>query len=670
MKKYLDSDWKILTAALVLSVCLHIPSPAAALPQKEAATEIGPLTVTAQKKEENQKDVPISMTALSALTLEDRQIKSILDIGPYSPNLMMFENGVSGMISPSFRGLTSDIEARAVPSGMYIDGVPVLAGIGFDEPLMDVERVEILRGPQGTLYGKNTEAGVINVITRQPGNAFFFKTGLELGQNNKREVTLSMSTPLVKDKFFMGISAKHYEKDGFIHNTLTGRIVDDRKHDFGKLNFRFTPNPDLEISWISSLLQYDDGDAAMNMAGTPDRSVSSDLEGYNKSQSAMSVVTIKYDLSAQSRLESISAFRRYDIDTRQDWDFNSTEGNHVDRKGKNTTLSQELRFHSEFGQRFTYTTGLYLEKNDDQLRIDSTYMENATDFLNSSLGLFTHGNFQLTETLSLNGGLRYDREDKEMKNTAMGIDESRAFSAFSPKLGLKYDFAPNGAVWASISKGYRAGGFSTFIVNNQAHSFEEESLISYEIGMKHSFFNDKFFLTTSAYFMDISDMQVQQPLSPDMEITTNAAQASAKGVEIELSIHPTRGLTLFSGAGYNDTRFERFSDAGGDYQNNNVPFAPKYNFNIGGKYRTTSGLFARLDITGYGDMYFDKANLYKRDNFALVNTKVGYEGEHFDAYVYAKNLFDTNYDSNGYYNGYYTIYSPPREIGVQLACRF
>ena len=538
MKKQLNTDWKIRAVALVFSALLHIPSPAAAFPKMEKVTDAGSITVTAQKQEENEKDVPISMTALGSLTLEDRQIKSIRDIGPYSPNLMMFENGVSGMISPSFRGLTSDIEARAVPSGMYIDGVPVLAGIGFDEPLMDVERVEILRGPQGTLYGKNTEAGVINVITRKPGNTPAFKTGLELGQDGKKEALLSLSTPLIKDKLFMGISAKHYEKDGFVHNSLTGRTVDDREHDFGKLNFRFTPTPDLEISWISSLLQYDDGDAAMNLAGAPDRIVSSDLEGYNKSKSAMSVVKISYDLSSQSRIESITAFRRYDIDTRQDWDFNPGEGNHVDRNGKNTTLSQELRFQSGFRQRFTYTAGLYLEKNDDLLRIDSTYMENDTDFINSSLGLFTHGSFQLTDALSLNGGLRYDREDKKMENAAMGIDESRTFCAFSPKLGVKYDFSQDAAAWASVSKGYRAGGFSTFIVNNQAHPFEEESLISYEIGMKQSLFDDRLFFTTSAYFMDISDMQVQQPLGPDMEIITNAAQASAKGVELEVSIRP------------------------------------------------------------------------------------------------------------------------------------
>ncbi|MCP4114308.1 MAG: TonB-dependent receptor [Desulfobacteraceae bacterium] len=637
------------------------PLPSAALEE---------ITVTAQKQTENEKDVPISMKVINGQSIDDMQIKSVMDIGARTPNLMMFENGVSGMISPSFRGITSDIEARAVPSGMYIDGVPVLAGIGFDEPLMNIERVEVLRGPQGTLYGKNTEAGVINVITRQPGNDAHIKGAMEFGEDGKREYAMTVNTPIVKDRFFLGFSGRHYEKDGYVKHSETGKTVDNRENNYGKLVLRYTPSSDLDISFINSMLKYDDGGASMNYANMPGRKVSSGLDGYNKSRSFMSVVKVKYDCGPDTGMESITSLRDYDVDTRQDWDFSPAVGYHVDRKGNNKTLAQELRFHSRINDKFKYTTGLYLEKNDDELWVGTNYYTISTDFKNKALGLFGHATYQATEDLALIGGLRYDKETKEIEDKARNIDESESFDALSPKIAVQYKILPDIMTWASASKGYRSGGFSTFIVEGKAHPFDEEQLWSYEIGMKNSLFNNRLSINASLYYMDIDDMQVQQPLGPEMEITTNAAKAASKGIELELNARVTDTLGVFAGAGYNDIKFDSFSDVNGDYEGNRVPFAPKYNFNVGGQYRNLSGIYGRMEVAGYGDMYFDKENRYKRDAYTLVNAKLGYETDYLDCYLYAKNLFDKTYDSDGYYNGFYTIYSPPREIGIQVVLRF
>lgn len=630
--------------------------------------ELPQIVVTAQKETQDAKDVPISMTVLTEQQILDRQLKSVKDLGAVTPNLMMFENGVSGMMSPSFRGLSSDIEARTVPSGMYIDGVPVLSGIGFDEPLMDIERVEVLKGPQGTLYGKNTEAGVINIITRQPDNQARFTSSIELGEDNKREYAISAATPIVKDKLYLGVSGRHYQKDGYVTNLSTGKTVDDRENEYGKIVLRFTPNPDLDISLIASRLEYDDGAATLNYAGVTEPEVDSNLDGYNRSVSSMSVLKISWDLSEKSSLESISSYRNYDLDTAQDWDFSQTTGYHVYRTGDNTTLSQELKFHSAVGTRFTYTTGLYLEKTDDQMRVSTNMYDINTDFTSQSIGVFGHGTYRLTDEFSLIGGLRFDSDTAQITNTDDGIDQESSFDALSPKLAVQYKINPNTMTWISATKGYRSGGYSTFIVNGEAHPFDQEELWSYEVGVKKNW--GRIGINASVYYMDIDDMQVQEPLGADMEITTNAAQAHAAGAEMEVTARITQTLSLFGGAGYNHIRFDTFSDTNGDYAGNTVPFAPKYNFNVGCSYRNAMGIYARLECRGYGEIYFDKANNYKRSAFALVNAKVGYETEHVDLYLYAKNLFDETYNSDGYYNGYYTIYSPPREIGIQTVFHF
>jgi outer membrane receptor protein involved in Fe transport len=124
------------------------------------------------------------------------------------------------------------------------------------------------------------------------------------------------------------------------------------------------------------------------------------------------------------------------------------------------------------------------------------------------------------------------------------------------------------------------------------------------------------------------------------------------------------------GFGYTDIEFDDFEDVLGDYEDNDNPFAPEYTFNIGAQYRHYSGFYARADLIGYGKMYFDKANDYSRDAYEIVNAKIGYEAKHFDIYLYGKNLFDEEYDSDEYYGGMYTIYSDPGEIGLQLVYRF
>ena len=150
---------------------------------------------------------------------------------------------------------------------------------------------------------------------------------------------------------------------------------------------------------------------------------------------------------------------------------------------------------------------------------------------------------------------------------------------------------------------------------------------------------------------------------------SNAAEATSKGMELDLSLRLNREWELFFSAGYNDTTFDQYVDDLGDYSGNTNPYSPKYNYNIGARYRDTSGYYARIDLNGYSKIYLDKENTTKRDAYHLVNLKLGFEAESYDIYLYGKNIFDKVYDSVGYSNKY-TKYSPPREVGVQLVYRF
>jgi iron complex outermembrane receptor protein len=225
--------------------------------------------------------------------------------------------------------------------------------------------------------------------------------------------------------------------------------------------------------------------------------------------------------------------------------------------------------------------------------------------------------------------------------------------------------------YAGASKGYRSGGFNALAVSNPAYiSYDAETLWSYEIGAKSVLLDNRLILNGTVYYMDISDMQVPENVSPFESYLTNAAEATGIGVELEATARVCDGLVLTAGFGYNDVEFDKFGDTLGDYKGNQNPYTPEYTFNIGAQYRHKSGIYARADLIGYGEMFLDKANEFSRDPYEIVNAKIDYESEHIDVYLYGKNIFDERYDTDGYYGGFYTIYSDPGEIGLQLICRY
>ncbi|WP_321413701.1 TonB-dependent receptor plug domain-containing protein [uncultured Desulfobacter sp.] len=179
------------------------------LQQNRMKTNLEEVTVTAQKREENVQEVPISMTVFNEFAIEDRKIESIQDVASYTSNLALIPKGAITYL-PSIRGISSTIGTSSQATSIIIDGIPVSNAGGFNLTLMGIERIEVLKGPQGTLYGKDTEAGVINIITKQPDNETRGKAGVEFGEDSKKKYTFSASGPIVEDKLFLGVSAKHY----------------------------------------------------------------------------------------------------------------------------------------------------------------------------------------------------------------------------------------------------------------------------------------------------------------------------------------------------------------------------------------------------------------------------------------------------------------------------
>ncbi|MDX9963965.1 TonB-dependent receptor domain-containing protein [Desulfobacter postgatei] len=681
------------TAILLFSA--HLPAIAGQTLKNQSKTseKLETITVTAQKQEENIQDVPMGITAFTAQGIEDAKIESVSDLADFIPSLMIFGEGATGANTPSMRGVHAPFETLTLSTGLFMDGVPVQSVLGFEATFLDIERVEVLRGPQGTLYGKNTEAGVINIITRQPDNNFRGSVSANIGTLLSSETddpltqtyTINLSGPIKTDKLFIGIAGKFHQKDGFIENTATNEPADDREHWFGRAHLRWTPTDQLDISFITSQIEYDGGGVNMNLGGygasvfglsAPDyRKVSSNFKGENNSSGQSQSLKINYEINDAFRLTSVTSRRFYNDKLTNDWDFSSATLKHTDKDSEYTTLSQELRLNYNNGG-VKWIAGVYGDKDEAEYNAEnfSDYPSMANvrdrDVDGNTYAVFTNLTCLLSQRFSLVGGLRYETIQKEFQNNinAKNIDDS--WEALTPKFALEYRPLPGIMTYISASKGYRAGGFNFLSTDPEYESFDEEELWSYEIGAKNTFFNNRLVVNASIYLMDLSDMQVSETVAPTESYITNAAEATGKGVELELMGKITAGLTIMAGFGYTDIEFDDFKDTAGDYQGNTSTYSPGYTFNIGAQYRWENGFYARADLIGYGEMYFDKANEYKRDAYQIVNAKIGYETEHFDVYLYGKNIFDEEYDSYGYYGGYYTIYSDPGEVGLQVTYRF
>lgn len=636
--------------------------------------------VTAQKSKEDLQDVPMTIDVFDEFKLDDYSVSNLEDLAKYVPNLHLFNTGEQGWVTPSIRGATANMSTFTTPVSIYIDGVPVMNVSGFNDTLLDIERVEVLKGPQGTLYGKNSEAGVINIITRKPDNEFRGKIYNTTGTDGKLEYGFNLSGPIIKDKFYAGISFKHDEKDGFIKHYLTNEEVNFKETNSGKLNLRFTPTDALDISFIASRYEQDDGAKDWAPAGQGDNPVlTTDLNNTTTPEIDSYSLSIDYALSANTRFKSVTTKRTNHDRSVVDSDMGMRPMEHYYRNYKFENISQEIRLEQNIWNT-KLIAGAYYSENEDDLTLNVRTIWDPTGFFpgpqyidTKTHSVFLNATHPLNDKWTINGGIRYDEEEKDFNFVNANLKLNDKWSNISPKLSLQYAINEDSMVYTTVAKGYMSGGFNPYRGHMGTPSYDDESLVSYEIGYKSLHFNKRLRVNTAAYLMDFSNMQVQRLPTPLISYMENAAEATSKGVELDLEALITDEITVSLAVGINITKFDEYKDPFTDinYEGNYNLYTPKYNFNLGVQYRGKSGFYGRVDLNGKGETYYDIENTRSKDAYMTVNTKVGYEAGSFDIYAYAENLFDENLDEeNAYFFGSTTIYREEREIGVKLAYRF
>lgn len=657
-----------LQMAMMLAISGIIMTPKALADESKAnQTRLDKVTVTAQKSEETLIKVPQSITVLTGEELESQALDTLQDIAKRVPSMMLPSTGLTGLNPASMRGINAGVVSFSTALPMYIDGIPILNPVGYESTLIDIEQMEVLRGPQGSLYGRNAEVGAINITSRKPDNDVRAGVLVEVGERNKRKLQVKGSAPLVKDTLYFSIAGDTTSQDGFIDNTFKNEKANDTRQDNARAQLRWTPTPKTDIMLTGNYLKHDDGGQSTGLPTQPKHEVRSNEDTYNRSKATSYALNIAHQFENDLKLTAITAQRSWQDDVNSDFDLTEMPMVRFDKYHQFNRLSQEVRLENTLGEH-NWMAGIYADQDDNKLRFDrytgmGTFKSHS-DQDGHVEAVFTHWNFKLSEPLNLQVGARYEQNSQTLKNKQTQKKYDGDWSHTSPKLSLSYEQGAS-TTYVTVAEGFRAGGFNAFSPAGK-EEYDEETLWSYEIGSKASLFNNVLDVSAALYYMDINDMQVQENTDSSNVFISNAAKATSYGAEVEFKAFLDNWM-LFGHAAFNESKFDQFKDSLGDYKGNTTPYAPKHTFNLGVRYDSPQNWYGQAEVQGVGEYYLAKSNDHKQSAYQLVNMMVGYEYKQWNGALYAKNLFDTEYDIKGYFNGTRTIYNPPREVGLRLS---
>lgn len=635
-----------------------------------ADSELPAITVTANKQAQSLDRVAGSVSAFIGEDLAAGGARNLEDVARMTPGLSFQAMGQAGLQPPVMRGLTGNVASFSASSVLMVDGVPTLRAQGFDHNLLGVERVEVLRGPQSTLYGRNAEAGVINVLTRQPGNDPYLMLGLEAGNHDRQAVRVDASHALIRDTLYLGVAGEAQRQSGFIDNTARQRREDDREQYTGRLALRWTPGAATDITLRHGMQSFHDGGSWWGGITAPRATVRSGTDSFNQSESRTTSLDIAHTLANGWRLRAITARSEFFDRVQQDTDFTPAPLLYLLRDHRFRTVSQELRLEGQLGEA-QWLVGLYADRDDQALRFGQKMPMAFTYTVASQRGdtraLFSHWTLPLGGAWSLSAGARVEQTETRFALAGAG-ERSQDSTHVSPKLALHYQWRPDTLIYTSLSEGFRAGGFNAFAPES-ARRYDPETVRAAELGMRGQLLDRRLRYSVAAYLMDVRDMQVQQMPSAGLAYISNAASARSSGVEAEVQWLLGSGWQLNAALGLNTTRFRHFQDGPSQHDGRHNPFAPDFTGSVGLRYDALQGWYAQAAVSGVSKVYLDAANRYQQAGHGLVNLNAGYTVGKVELSAYVRNAGNKTYDAIGFLNGSATIYSPPREFGLRLSYR-
>lgn len=660
-----------------------------------------------------------SVTLLSGDTITLGGIQEVRDIQTALPNFTVFDANNSRMPKFSVRGLReNNFGAGQSAVGLYVDGIPYTDMMSRGLSLYDVDHIEFLRGPQGTLFGASAApGGIINVRTRQPGAEWVGSAGLGYGNHGTQEYRLNASGPLT-EQIGVSFSSLYNDRDGFVTNLPTGQEIDGRESVAGRLQFVLTPSEPWTIRLTASSERYDDGftPTYSPLSDAGPFKVSRDVPGYVNTD--VTTYALSADFSGEHfTLSSVTAFRNLEQDLQQDFDFTAipqpvAEMGFIPVIGVSQPdveqFSQEIRLGSgDANESYQWTLGAYYaDREMDNVSgslypaglFHPLYITDANpsgfipgpvpDYTTSTLSdedtaLYWQSSYTLESGLTLTGGLRYQNSERSINrsNSSNSVSSSDDWNDMLPKLGASYSLSETDTLYASVGKGFQSGGFNFYGGTPESAQYDSAESWNYELGWSSSWNDGRVHTRVAAFYSDFENYQVYRlnPINPTEAYMVNAEEATSYGVEFEAEAQASETITLSAAVGLVNAEFDSYTDnvlrgvlgpmaANYEYGGNDINFVPEYTANLAAHIQLPWNLSMQWEVQGIGTYWLDEANTAEQDAYALVNGRISYKRDDWELFAYWRNLTDEGYSNNAL-DLRYTDYSnptAPRDAGMIL----
>ena len=780
---------KLLILALAAFVCKPQVAQAhttkSAENKKDTITVLSEVAVVAKMKQKNNlREESLSSTTIKLGEIERHQVVSLQDAAMQVPNLHIPSYGSKMTSSIYMRGLGSRIDHPAV--GMYVDNVPYLNKNGFDADLWDIMRIEVLRGPQSTLYGRNTTGGIINIYTLSP--MVYQGARISAGYSSGDTYTAKGSIYMKPGKkTALSIGANYLNRGGFFTNEYTGEKCDNEESATGRIKFIYTPTERLTIENTFSAGKVDQGGYAYRLynpaTGSTGNVNYNDICGYERT-------TLSNGLSFNYKgdrltFSSVTAWQYLDDCMTLDQDFTPASMFTLQQAQHENTFTQDFIIkRSQEEKKWQWLTGATLfYKNMDmdapvrfkQDGINNLILGNINGMfqgmkppMNTARLQFAQDEFDLSSKFEMpvlgaamyhqsqfnvgkftfTAGLRLDYEKakldylsnstvdyiysmkiqmspmmppREIKvesgvNTSMEDNVSKEWFEVLPKFGIQYSLKKNGNIYATVTRGFKAGGYNTQIFSDilqnrlksdlmadlmskaggalgsmgggmpggatspdysvdEIITYKPEYSWNYEAGAHLTF--GKITADASLFYINCTDQQLT--VFPDGNTTgrmmTNAGKSVNKGVELAINAQLTQALSIGASYGYTSAKFRKYNDGKNDYRNNYIPYVPQNTLNANIRYtlwntgKLADRMELRLGYNGIGKIYWDEANLNCQKFYSLVSASVYAEKGKFSVELWSKNLTDTSYNAFYFISVGNAFFSKgrPAEYGITLS---
>lgn len=687
---------------LLLPLALALP--AAAQPLEE-------IVVTASLRETPLLAQAASTSVLTAQTVRERAANHLEDILHSVPNLN-FASGSSRARFFQVRGIGERSQYQDPLNhsvGLLLDGVD-FSGLGTAGSLFDIEQVEVLRGPQGTLHGANALAGLISINSAAPQSEPGLRMEGGVGNYNSHSLGLAGTGPLIQDQLLYRIAIHQHRSDGFYKNDFLNRDDTNERDERGaRLRLRWLAGDADSVDLILLHTDIDNGFDAFSLDNN--RRTLSDQPGRDRQRSTALTLHWQAEREAvvvESRVSLARSDSEYSFD--EDWAFvgiaPDLEYSSFDRylRDRDST-SAELRLLSRESSRLwghsDWVLGAYYLGDREELQRQYTYLDEdfSSDYDTDTGALFGQLETPLGEALTLVTGLRVERRRTDYADSS-GVAADPARTLWGGRLGLEYQTNTGPLYYASVSRGYKANGVNANVLSSLAiyddprlpglRTFDEETLLNYELGYKAQLLNGQLQLRGALFWMDRRDQQVKGSLviprenqsTAFIDHINNAASGYNRGLELEINWQASERLRVDAGLGLLDARFNRYVNADGiDLHDRKQAHAPDYQAALGARYAFTESVYARLDVEARDGFHFSDRHAARADAYELLHLRLGYARAQWEVALWGRNLTDEDYAQRGFgefgndpRKGYavepYYSFGEPRTFGVSASYQF